>query len=110
MYPDSPDFEKQSFQAKNDYFQKSLTKDKTRAKAYASPTVILSESAQTSFWDFKDELPAGRVKGIHSIGAVCKFSIDIASDSPYTGLFAPGIQEGFVRMGGATTWDKTSKG
>jgi len=110
VYPDTAAFEKMSFQDKNTYFQSQIDKDHTRLAAYASPTVILSESSQTSFWDYQDELPAGRVKGIHSIGAVCQFTLGIDAGSPYSGLFAPGPQLGFVRMGGATTWDKTGKG
>ena len=78
--------------------------------SYAPLTAVLDESVQTSFYDYKDEMPAGRVKGIHTIGAICKFTLDVADDSPYTGLFAPGAQEGFVRMGGAKTWDTKSGG
>jgi len=110
VYPDTPAFEKMSFQDKNTYFQSQIDKDHTRAAAYPSVSVMLTESSQTSFWDYKDEMPAGRVKGIHSIGAVCQFTLDIDSGSPYTGLFASGPQHGFVRMGGATTWDKSTAG
>merc|ERR1712153_188930 len=100
VYPDTAAFEKMSFQDKNTYFQSQIDKDHTRLAAYASPTVILSESSQTSFWDYQDELPAGRVKGIHSIGAVCQFTLGIDAGSPYSGLFAPGPQLGFVRWEG----------
>jgi len=110
VYPGTPSFDKMSFQDKNTYFQSQIDKDHTRIPAYAPKTVILSESSQTSFWDYQDELPAGRVKGIHSIGAVCQFTLDIDAASPYTGLFAPGPQHGFVRMGGAVTWDKNGPG
>lgn len=110
VYPGTPSFEKMSFQDKNTYFQTHVTRDQHLLPAYASKSVILTESSQTSFWDFQDELPAGRVKGIHSIGAVCQFTLDIDAGSPYTGLFESGPQHGFVRMGGATTWDKTGKG
>lgn len=110
VYPDNKTFEALSFKEKNDFFWSAITRDKKRAASYASLTTCLTEDVQTSFWNFKDELPAGRVKGIHSIGAICKFELNVASDSPYTGLFSSGPQEGFVRMGGATTWDKSSKG
>jgi len=109
VYPDSAAFEKLSFEQKDAYFEQKITKD-TKHGSYAPQSVILTESSQTSFWDFKDELPAGRVKGIHSVGAVCKFQLDVEQNSPYTGLFATGPQHGWVRMGGATGWDKSSKG
>lgn len=41
---------------------------------------------------------------------MCQFNLDVAADSPYTGLFAPGPQLGFVRMGGAKSWDASDKG
>jgi hypothetical protein len=57
-----------------------------------------------------DEMPAGRVTGqaIHTVGAICQFTLDVTADSPYTGLLrvAPGKQHGFLRMGGALLgWD-----
>ena len=110
VFPGTPSFDKMSFQDKNAYFQANIDKDHTRAEKYASKAAILTESSQVSFWDYKDELPAGRVKAIHSIGAVCQFTLDVTAASPYTGLFAPGPQLGFVRMGGAISWDKSSAG
>ena len=109
VYPDNKTFEALTFQEKNEYFWSRVTADKKRGD-YPSPTHALTEDIQTSFWDFKDEMPAGRVKGIHGVGAICQFRLDIANDSPYTGLFASGPQDGFIRMGGATSWDKKSKG
>merc|ERR1719412_2235245 len=50
-------------------------------------------------------MPAGREKYIHGIGAVCKFDLQIAGGSPYTGLFKEGKQEGFIRMGSAVAFD-----
>ena len=41
---------------------------------------------KTSFDDEWDVMPNGRHKAIHSVGAVCPFKIDVAHDSPYTGL------------------------
>ena len=55
-------------------------------------------------------MPAGRVKVIHTVGAVCQFTLDVSKDSPYTGLLAPGPQHGFIRMGGAANWTVDSKG
>jgi len=110
VYPDDPSFEAKTFEEKNTFFWGMVTQDKHRAKEYPSPARAVTEDVQTSFWNFKDTMPAGRVKVIHGIGAVCQFKLDVAAGSPYTGLFAPGPQLGFVRMGGALTWDAKSQG
>jgi len=110
VYPDDPSFEAKTFEEKNTFFWGMITQDKLGATKYPSVSRMLTEDVQTSFWNFKDTMPAGRVKGIHGIGAVCQFKLDVAADSPYTGLFAGGPQLGFVRMGGALSWDKESKG
>jgi len=104
IYPDDSTFEAKTFQEKNTYFQTKLTADTTR-NSYPSPAAAFTESMQTSFYDFRDEMPQGRVKVIHSVGAVCQFQLDVAANSPYTGLFASGSQFGFIRMGGAASWD-----
>ena len=49
-------------------------------------------------------MPAGRIKIIHGIGAVCPFAVDIAADSPFTGVLKAGQVNGFIRMGGAADW------
>ena len=51
-----------------------------------------------------DVVPAGRKKFIHYIGAVCKFTLNI-SNSPFTGVFKNGVQNGLIRMGSATWVD-----
>ena len=63
-----------------------------------------TESVITSFENQWDVMPAGRVKIIHGIGAVCPISIDIAADSPFTGVLKAGQTNGFIRMGGAADW------
>lgn len=110
VYPDNSTFEALSFAEKNAYFWKRITADTTRAASYPSKALIVGESIQTSFYDFKDEMPAGRVKGIHTIGAICQFDLNVTAKSSYTGLLGPGVQKGFVRMGGAISWDKSSNG
>ena len=54
----------------------------------------------TSFDDEWDNMPEGRQKYIHGVGAVCKFTLDI-KDSPYTGMFKNGVQTGIIRIGPA---------
>ena len=61
-----------------------------------------TESVITPFENEWDVLPAGRVKIIHSNGAVCPFEINISPNSPFTGIFKPGKVEGLIRLGGAT--------
>ena len=65
---------------------------------------ILAESIKTSFDDEWDNMPAGRVKYIHMIGAVCPFVVDI-KDSPFTGIFQDGESHGMIRMGSAAAID-----
>lgn len=48
----------------------------SRLGAY-HPEAMLTESVVTTFENQWDVMPAGRVKVIHGIGAVCPFSIDI---------------------------------
>jgi len=103
-YPANRSFEALSYTDKSDYFWSRITESRNHSQ-YPSATTVLTTSSQTSFYDMTDELPAGRVKSIHTIGAVCQFAIDVSTDSPYTGLLSPGVQHGFIRMGGAVGWD-----
>jgi len=99
-YPKNEDFEDQSFEDKNEYFWDKIIANRTHGKApFILP--IFMESMQTVFDNMKDEMPVGRKKYIHSIGSICKFELDIKAKSPYTGIFAQGKQEGFIRMGSA---------
>merc|ERR1719507_1422369 len=61
---------------------------------------MFSESIVTSFDNQWDNMPAGRQKVIHGVGAVCRFTLDI-TDSPYTGIFKTGKQTGLIRIGPA---------
>jgi len=101
VFPQDDAFEKQTFEQKNAYFWSKISADKTRLAKYPNVANIVGESIQVSFDEGRDELPSGRQKYIHSVGAICPFVLDVAADSPYTGLFAPGTQKGFVRMGSA---------
>ena len=51
----------------------------------------------TDFVNEWDNMPEGRQKFVHGVGAVCKFTLDI-HDSPYTGLFKNGVQTGIIRI------------
>ena len=55
---------------------------------------------KTSFDCEWDNMPAARLKYIHSVGGVCKFTLDI-TESPYTGIFKTGKQTGIIRLGSA---------
>jgi len=100
VYPDPPSYKVQTFTEKVDFLWEKITAD-TAHGSYPSPISLLTESMQVTFDDQQDILPPGRVKAIHSEGAVCKFKVDITEASPYTGLLGPGPQEGFMRMGSA---------
>jgi len=67
---------------------------------------ILIESVQTSFEDEWDVMPAGRLKYIHSNGAVCPFVVNI-EDSPFTGIFKSGKSHGLIRLGSAAPLSET---
>lgn len=110
VYPETNKaFESLSFQEKNKIFWSRLTADKKRSDHAELATVFITD-VQTPFSNFKDEMPAGRVRTLHGVGAVCQFRLDIAPDSPYTGLFAPGPQDGFVRLAPAVKWKKDGAG
>jgi len=105
VYPQDDSFEAQNYQTKVDYWWGKITADDSRASKYPNVLGITTESIQTSFDNWKDEMPAGREKYIHTIGSICKFNLDITNASPYTGLLGPGNQEGFIRMGSAADYN-----
>ena len=71
---------------------------------------MFTESIQTTFENEWDIMPAGRVKVIHSVGAVCPFEIQMPENSQYTGIFKPGKVTGFIRAGSATDFTQVSGG
>ena len=101
VYPGNTSFEAQGFESKSSYFWEKITQDPQRMNEYPNVLKVVTQSAQPTFYNNGDEMPSGRVKAIHGIGVVCPFKMDNAAESPYTGLFEPGHQEGFVRMGSA---------
>jgi len=106
-YPENKEFEAQSFEAKNKYFEGKINANSKRGDPPPSLLPIFMESMVTVFDNMRDEMPAGRTKYIHSIGSICKFELNIKAKSPYTGLFAQGKQEGFIRMGSAAAPTET---
>merc|ERR1719482_2628422 len=104
VYPGNATFETKSFQDKGSYFWEALAKDQQHAE-YPNVLGIITESARTTFYNMGDEMPAGRKKTIHGVGAVCRFKIENNAESPYTGLFEPGQQEGFIRLGSAVNYN-----
>ena len=61
---------------------------------------LFKESVLTSFDNEWDVMPRGRVKVVHSIGGVCKFTLNI-QNSIYSGLLKNGERTGIIRMGSA---------
>eukprot|EP00327_Prymnesium_parvum_P010960 CAMPEP_0184377666 /NCGR_PEP_ID=MMETSP0007-20130409/2454_1 /TAXON_ID=97485 /ORGANISM="Prymnesium parvum, Strain Texoma1" /LENGTH=453 /DNA_ID=CAMNT_0026721659 /DNA_START=19 /DNA_END=1380 /DNA_ORIENTATION=+ len=100
VYPSDPAYDAQTAEQKMDALWQQVVAD-PQFGSYPSVTGIVDESIQTSFDDWTDDLPAGRKKYIHSVGAICKFKLDITASSPYTGLFEAGAKAGLIRMGSA---------
>jgi len=105
QYPADKTFEDLTASEKQSYFWDRVTQDKTRSE-YPSVALIIAESIVTTFdnFAFKDEMPNGRVKYIHTVGMVCPFEMKVNPASPYTGLFQPGAVHGFIRMGSAASY------
>jgi len=104
VYPQDDTFEAQSHRSKTDYWWGQITANTHGVSKYPNVLGLLTKSIQTSFDNWKDEMPAGREKYIHTIGSICKFNLEITNASPYTGLLGPGNQEGFIRMGSAVDY------
>jgi len=69
---------------------------------------MIGESMRTPFDNHWDVMPEGRTKVIHSQGVHCQFDLNIA-ESPFTGLFAAGTRQGIIRIGSASSNDRTGK-
>ncbi len=94
-------YENQTAAAKVEDLWGKITADQVSGET-SNPIGVLNAGIQTSFDNVRDVSPEGRVKGIHSVGTICKFDFTVANDSPYTGLLAPGmVSEGLLRMGPA---------
>lgn len=101
LYLDSskPDYVALDWKSKQDQLWADITADNS-IDGYPSPAITFAESMLTVFDDEWDVMPAGREKGIHGVGAVFPFVVNIA-DSPYTGLFKTGETRGLMRLGSA---------
>jgi len=112
LYKDSakPDWVSLSWNVKHDLTWAEIKADPTFGGYH--PPELFTQSVVTTFENEWDVLPAGRVKAIHGIGAVCPFSVSISSDSPFTGLLKPDSSiTGFIRMGaGIDFMDPLSSG
>jgi hypothetical protein len=107
-YPEVESYENQTASAKVNELWSQIIAEQTSGPT-TNPAGILAQGIQTSFDNARDVVPAGREKGIHSVGTICKFDFAVANDSPYTGLLAPGSKsEGLLRMGPALEVTKSS--
>merc|ERR1712048_386592 len=68
---------------------------------------VMNQSLLEVVENKRDVMPVGRVKMRHSIGSVCKIEWTVAHASPYSGLFAPGTNEGFLRVSSQVAVDAT---
>ena len=78
LYKDSskPDYVAQDWQTKHDQLWSEIKSDASYGGYF--PSDAFSESLITSFENEWDEMPAGRRKAIHGVGAVCPFTVDIS--------------------------------
>jgi len=86
-----------SWRRQLDYYWANMIQDTTRWP-YPGPQGAFIESVRTAFDNYKKEMPEGRGKYLFPYGSVCKFSLKVNENSPYTGLLAPGTVKGIVRM------------
>lgn len=93
-------FISRSASSKQSYYWSNIVANKTRYPKYPLLSNFLT-SVQTTFDNYRPEMPPKREKMIHTIGSVCQIKVAIGSSSPYTGLLAPGTHKGFIRLGGA---------
>ena len=98
LYLDSskPDYVVLDWKAKHDRIWEDIKADDSFDAFH--PLDLFTESVKTTFDCEWDVLPAGRVKAIHGVGAVCPFVVNIES-SPFTGLYKTGVLHGLIRMG-----------
>lgn len=107
-FPADTLYEAQSWKEKLSHLWSEIVADTTMG-AYPSVIGVIKESIQTTFINHKDTMPNGRQKMIHSVGTVCKFKMDIAADSPFSGVFAAGTTaHGLLRMGTGPAADETT--
>ena len=80
-----------------------LTAKCVRPAEWPTLANIFLESVKTTFDNVADMLPAGRVKYIHSVGAVATVElVPSGTPHPFTGLFASGAKHGLLRLSSAT--------
>ena len=86
LYKDSsrPDYVALDWKTKHDEIWSQVKAD-TSFGSFHAPQLML-ESVVTSFENEWDILPAGRQKTLHGVGGVCSFTVDIAANSPFTGM------------------------
>jgi len=94
-----PDYVAKTWEEKTDEIMAQVMEEPSQG-TFPSVADCFAESVVTTFDDEWDNMPVGREKDIHGIGAVCKFTLDI-TDSPYTGIFKNGKQTGIIRIGPA---------
>lgn len=108
VFPVDKSYESQTADTKMTLLWNNIDGDHT-SSTYPFIGGIVTESVQTTFDNHADVMPEGRVKYIHSMGAVCKFSMTTVASSPFTGIFAPGeTAHGLIRLGSALPVTKTT--
>lgn len=80
-----PDYSAMTWQEKQAIIWGKIKEDAGVGGDYS--TELFTESVVTPFENEWDKLPNGRHKGIHGQGVICPFDVEIASESPFSGLF-----------------------
>lgn len=92
-------YEKQSWQHKLETIWYGVEQTE-ESGARQSPLASFTESLKTTFERVGDVFPYKKPKSIHSNGVVCRVSLDVSEDSPFTGILSPGQRvHGVVRLG-----------
>ena len=87
LYKDSskPDYLALDWQTKHDQIWSEIKADSSYGDFY--PSDAFKESLITTFENEWDVMPAGRRKAIHSVGAICPFTLDVSEGNIYNQFF-----------------------
>jgi len=108
VYDPVQSFESKSASEKIEYYEEKIAAHPSTTVEYGDNLEVLERSwttsVRTSFDNFLPEMPEGREKNIHTVGAVCTVDLNV-KDTRWTGLFGKGSQKGFIRLGLAAAPD-----
>lgn len=107
VYPLDQAYESQTAAAKQSWLWGQIISN-LNPQSWPTQAEIFGESVETSFIDNSDVMNEGRIKFIHSVGAVAKIRLVPAPNSPFSGVFRSGSQHGLLRLSTAAQISSTS--